>query len=586
MKIKIQHTIAFLFLLTGFHNSSAQKKDENIGTEVVNVVKPYTPTISDAFKVKETPTLEDEDNTKKEPIKYSIFSFPVASTFTPSKGRAANVDKAVEERLYKNYVTGGIGSYFNVLGELYVTENVGDNDYVAGSVKHLSSFADIKESELNSKFLNTAVDLTYGSKRSEFSWNGDLGYQMQKYFWYGLPEHFGNTLTPENRADVIDRIDEAQTYHNVYLGGKIKFSESIFSDMNVKYNRFWDKYGSAENRFYAKPKFTFDFLQKAITTELTADYVGGKFDQDYLGITALKYGYTKLGLYPSFGLKKDNWSFSIGAGLYYAIDNENSNSELFFYPRANANLKVVADYMWFYLGIDGDLQQNSYRDFTNVNPFVSPTLAIAPTDKQYEVYAGLKGKLSNYISYNLKGSLINEKNKALFIANDYHDLTLVQEMYQYGNSFGVTYDLVRTMRFYGELKADFSKNVSFGVNGTFSKYTLNDQAEAWNLPELELGAKLDVGITPRWYAGANVFFVGDRKDHQVNLDILPIVAEDNIKTVKSYFDANAHVGYKYSDRFTAFLRLNNITNQAYQKWLNYPVQSFQVMLGANYKFDF
>ena len=80
----------------------AQKKDENIGTEVVNVVKPYTPTISDAFKVKETPTLEDEDNTKKEVIKYSIFSFPVASTFTPSKGRAANVDKSESEKLFKN----------------------------------------------------------------------------------------------------------------------------------------------------------------------------------------------------------------------------------------------------------------------------------------------------------------------------------------------------------------------------------------------------------------------------------------------------------------------------------------------------
>ena len=30
----------------------AQKKDQTIGTEVVNVVKPYSPTISDAFKVK------------------------------------------------------------------------------------------------------------------------------------------------------------------------------------------------------------------------------------------------------------------------------------------------------------------------------------------------------------------------------------------------------------------------------------------------------------------------------------------------------------------------------------------------------
>ena len=36
----------------------------------------------------------------------------------------------------------------------------------------------------------------------------------------------------------------------------------------------------------------------------------------------------------------------------------------------------------------------------------------------------------------------------------------------------------------------------------------------------------------------------------------------------------------------SFLKFNNIGNQGYQKWLNFPVQSFQVMLGASYKFDF
>ncbi len=51
----------------------AQKKDDNIGTEVVNVVKPYSPSISDAFKVKETPTLDDEETARKENIQYNIF---------------------------------------------------------------------------------------------------------------------------------------------------------------------------------------------------------------------------------------------------------------------------------------------------------------------------------------------------------------------------------------------------------------------------------------------------------------------------------------------------------------------------------
>lgn len=182
-----------LILISQF--SFSQKKDENIGTEVVNVVKPYTPTISDAFKVKETPTLEDSDNSKKETINYTIFSFPVASTFSPSKGKAANVDKSKEETLYKNYFTGGLGNYRTLFGELYVTENVGDTDYVAGMLKHLSSQGGIEGVEVNDNFLNTALDLTYGSKKSDYSWNTDLGYQIQKYHWYGLPLDYGSSLT-------------------------------------------------------------------------------------------------------------------------------------------------------------------------------------------------------------------------------------------------------------------------------------------------------------------------------------------------------------------------------------------------------
>ena len=60
--------LGILFLLLS-QFSFAQKK-EQIGTETVNVVKPYTPKISDAFKVKEIPELDDEGNAKKENIKY------------------------------------------------------------------------------------------------------------------------------------------------------------------------------------------------------------------------------------------------------------------------------------------------------------------------------------------------------------------------------------------------------------------------------------------------------------------------------------------------------------------------------------
>ena len=105
-KNKSLSSISLLSLcLFAMQISFSQKKDDNIGTEVVNVVKPYSPSISDAFKVKETPTLDDENTAKKENIQYTIFSFPVASTFAPAKGRAANVDKSAEENMFINYLT-------------------------------------------------------------------------------------------------------------------------------------------------------------------------------------------------------------------------------------------------------------------------------------------------------------------------------------------------------------------------------------------------------------------------------------------------------------------------------------------------
>src|SRR6478672_8033527 len=122
MKFESKYIIVVLTVL-GTQFSFSQKRDENIGTEVVNVVKPYTPTISDAFKVKETPVLDDEETNKKEEIRYNIFSFPVASTFVPSKGKAAVVDKEAQERLFKNYATFGLGSYASINTELFVTEN-------------------------------------------------------------------------------------------------------------------------------------------------------------------------------------------------------------------------------------------------------------------------------------------------------------------------------------------------------------------------------------------------------------------------------------------------------------------------------
>ena len=585
MKINFKNIIAFALLLT-FQFSFSQKKGENIGTEVVNVVKPYTPTISDAFKVKETPVLDDEGNAKKETIKYNIFSFPVASTFTPSKGKAEGVEKEEEVHLFNNYATFGGGNYGTFNGELFVNQDLGANNYVGGMFRHLSSQGGIKNVELDDSFYDTSIDLTYGIREKDLYWNLDLGYQNQIYNWYGLPAGFGSSLSANDRFDLISGINPRQRYNNLYLGSKIELEGSIVKETSVKFNHFSDASGSSENRFYAKPSFEFDINDTAIKTNVIVDYLAGSFEKNYWNTNTnpVKYGFTNFGIAPSYVMQGEDWTLNIGLGLFYSMDLENDNNTFLIYPKIDVSYKVVGDLMIFYAGAVGDLEQNTYSDFVNGNPYLSPTLDIKPTDKQYDVFAGLKGKLANNVSYNLRASYVNERNKALFKSNDYNENS-TNEDYAFGNSFQVVYDDTKTVSFYGELKADFSDVVTFGVNGTFSSYTNEFQEEAWNLPAIKLSSTLDFNITEKWYAGANVFYVGERKDQKLNSDIVYITPPSPI-TLDSYFDVNAHVGFKYSERLNVFLRANNITNKAYQKWLDYPVQGFQVVLGVNYKFDF
>ncbi len=559
----------------------AQKKDENIGTEVVNVVKPYTPTISDAFKVKEIPSLEDADNSKKEDIKYNYFSFPVASTFVPSKGRAANVDKSEVEKLFNNFANLGMGNYTSLNAEFFITQNISDHEYLGGIFRHLSSQGGIKDVILNNDFYKTSVDLTYGNQQQNLTWISDFGYQNQIYNWYGIPENFSQVT--------IDRINPKHTFNNFYVGTNLSLNDHFFKEASFKYNRFWDANGSIENRFFVKPSFEFDLLRQKIKTNLIVDYLGGSFERNFFGTSSIKYGFTNFGIHPSIVVNKNNWAVNVGAAVFYSVDNENSSSKLFLYPQVNASLKVVGDFMILYTGIEGSLDQNSYHDFSNENPFVSPTLAIAPTDKQFDFFAGLKGKLSNNVSYTLRGSVQNEKNKPLFVSNQFNMFATNSESYQFGNSFGIVYDDIKTMNLFGEIKADYTKNVSIGLNASYSRFFTTYQEEAWNLPNLKLGATINVNITKKWFAGANVFYIGERKDlvyKQSMITIFPPAYYPETTNLKSYFDANFNIGYNHSDRLTGFLKFNNIANQSYQKWMNYPVQGFQVVLGASYKFDF
>ena len=572
----------------GFAQNTNQAKD-TLKTDVIEVITSYTPTISDAFKIKKNPKIKLGTKTKKKQLQYKIFSAPVASTFIPKSGVAKGINMGVKERLYKNYLAAGYGNNSTPFVETFLHHATRFKNDFGLYAKYLSSENSIDESLLNSNFSNINIGAFYKQEERYFTWKIGANYQKDTYNWYGLPNSI--TYTPTT----INNINEEQSYTNIDLEGDIIFEDFYMNSANVNLSLFSDQFSSKELRFTMKPQFKISLNRinrkfKDLTLDTSIDYVNGEFNQSYGALSKLEHSFFTIGVLPKYNFEYNDFTINLGAKLYFTSDLENKISQLYVYPNININYPLVKNYVNFYIGANGDLTTNTYKDFSLINPYISPTQYITQTNQKYNFFGGLNGKLSTNISYNIKASYSDEDDKAMFIRNNSKSdgtSSIVNSVpfkgYEFGNSFSFIYDDVTTLSISGEVVVDVNRNLVVGTNGSFNSFTMTNQAEAWNLPELtgELFAKYKRN---KWYTGINMFFVSDRKDVQFGGTYPSAV--NQVITLKSYIDLNINGGYHFNDKFTAFVKMNNVLNSDYQRFSNFNVQGFQVLGGISYKFDF
>ncbi|MBT0608850.1 TonB-dependent receptor [Aequorivita echinoideorum] len=572
--------IVFISIIAiSMFNFSLFSQEKELGTEVVNIVKPYTPTISDAFKVKETPNLNDSITTQKKEVKYSIFSVPVASTFTPAKGTATNVEKAKPIKLYDNYATLGFGNYTSVLGELYSNFEISRTDNAGFFFRHNSSQGDIDGVRLDNKYYDTSLDGNYTSRQKDATYKLDAGVEHQVFNWYGLPEDYLN-FTDE----MVAGIDPQQTYLSGHAGGSIAIDDSFFEKASVNIRYLGDSFSSSEFNAILKPELSFPLETLTLKIDGDIDYLSGSFERNYENTSEINYSFLNVGISPSVIFVNNDLTFSLGVSGFVSLDSENSETDFSLYPNINASYRLVDEILIVYAGAEGGLQQNTFYNFKEENPFVSPTLAIAPTKNLYEGFGGIKGKLSNSVGYNLRAAYGKDENRVLFQANPLKVILPDFKGYENGNSFNVVYDDVNTLSVFGELQVAVSDKFSLGINANYFNYSTDLQAQAWNLPDLKASVFSNFNITEQLYGGASLFFVGERNDLVFSND--PVLSGTNFEvTLDAYLDANVHFGYRFTERLSIFVKGSNLLSDNYEKWLNYPVQGIQGLAGATYKFD-
>ncbi len=568
-----------------FAQDKKETAKDTIKQVTVNVVTSYTPTISDAFKIKKNPKIQLGAKAKKKSVKYQIFSAPVASTFIPKSGVAKGINMGVKERLYKNYFAAGFGNNTTPFVEMFLHSATRFESDFGLYAKYLSSENSIETTPLNSDFSNMSFGAYYKQEERYFTWKVEANYQKEEYNWYGLPSSI--TYTPTT----ISAINEAQSYTNLDVETEIIFEEFYLNSGKANMSFFSDGISSKELRFSLQPQFQLSLRNigrkfNDLILDTSIDYVNGEFAQSYSSANKLEHSFFTIGAAPKYNFEYNDFTIKLGTKIYFTSDLEHKISQVYIYPDVNISYPLLANYVNAYIGAGGDLKTNTYKDFSANNPYVSPTLFITQTNKKYEFFGGLNGKLSPNVSYDLKASYSDEDDKALFTRNNSKSTGVNSSGllgYEYGNSFSVVYDDVTTLSFSGEITVDVNRNLVVGANAEFNTFTLTNQAEAWNLPTMS--AELFGNYKRnKWYTNINLFLISDRKD--VTFSGIHPSSINGIQTLKSYVDLNINGGYHFNDKFTAFLKLNNVLNSEYQQFSNFDVQGFQVLGGVSYKFDF
>lgn len=574
---------AFMTQATMAQNENNRPDRSEVGKEEVTIVSDYQATLSDVFKINDNPLISDEDLNQRRAVNYTIFSVPVASTFIPEKGAAAQVNADSLAHFYNNYALLGYGNYGTLRGELGIVEHIGSkNVYLGGLFKHHSSDGGIEGLFFDDDFRKTSLDFNFGQKNTNNQWKAQFGAMDSRYSWYGTPENF-------NPSDFsVSAFDAKHKFNDVHLSAVYESYSKAFEKMDISYKYFWDDFDSKESRFILNPKFQLNLPNSTkVHVDVEADYLNTSFSTYNSSYQYLKSNYFNLSLNPSVRFFDTDYSVELGAGLTYILGKNNGieNNSVVVYPMIKANYDLVKDIVQAYAGAVGGVKQNSYADLAEENPFVAPELELNPTKTLYDLYLGMRGKLYHNISYNIKAGFKSEDDKAMFNIYPIESGLTNRMGFQYGNSFGILYDQIKTYYAFGALNFEFTDEVALNLSGTYYHFKAENFDNVYHLPQAKINANVLINFNERWFSDLNFAYIGQRFDYIQPQEVGGIMTDFDDKEIEDFVDFNLTVGYRPSSQWMFFLKGNNIFNQNYYRFNQYQTQGFQVFGGAMYKFD-
>lgn len=456
---------------------------------------------------------------------------------------------------YNNYVKLGAGNYSSFLGEGFVGINTLSNLALEGSVRHLSSGIGPVDGK-NSAQSDSRVRVTGKYLADAFKLQADLGYDRNAYNFYGYSREYA--AQPSFDADLIkQRLNTV----NVKLGiENVKSENAIDYSLKTGLTSLRDRFNASETDWGTNLNASLGISDSFFALVAADAYVTQRSDGSIVDNRNL------FRVKPTFKYVSPLFTITAGINAVNQTDQRQGINDTRAFPVIDIDVAPL-DNIHIFAGVDGDINRNTLRSLLAENKWLASQVVLANTIKSLDIYAGSKGNLGGGFSYEGKASYARYRNFSTF-NNSIPDTTRFFVLYDGG--------LANVLTISGQLAYAQKDKFRSTLKADFFNYGLDRLEQAWGRPRTAATWTNSYILNKKLFVTADLYFYEGIQNKNFTTGVS--------YTLKPIYDANLKIDYFLGSQVAAFVSLNNIFGQNYQRYLYYQNQGLNFLGGISYSF--
>lgn len=545
----------FIVLSASLTFQKTQAQQDTTRRQTIEITSAYKPVVRRSAKINLTASQLRAD-TSKNLRPYEIPAQSLFYSYRPITLKPLALDKEIgPETGDRNFVKAGFGSYTTP----YLRAGAGWGDAESYLVNFYGDYISSKGDIENQQYSLGGLKASGSYFKDGREYFGSLEWRRDNYRLYGY----------DHAKDTFSREDVLHAYRDFKFTAGLR--NQTANDLGISYSPQFSIYRLAVKDKLRENSFVLNVpLQRSMSEKLllkldvSLDVTNYAALEPYVD-SAYEFKNNVFTFKPYATYDAD--AFSLGLGLQPTWDN----GAFLLLPDFRAEARLL-DKFSLMAGWKGNLIKNSFRNLSAINPYLD-TLGIPVNrenlnTRETEFFGGIKGEIGKHFSFMGKAGWITYRNMALFI-NDQRD--------SIGKGFNIEQEEdANNLRIEGHLsyilQERFSANASLVLNG----YT-GFRQKAWHTLPLELSA------SAKWQPWKKLSLKSDL--YMFNAGFYK--SKDNngeARNLKGGVDLTLGGEYRFNSQFSAWLSVNNLFNNQYERWHAYPVLGTNILAGMLVRF--